>query len=574
MKMRRVSVAILALMSAFLLQGNVSEASVPKYHDIPSYQQKDMFETKRIKVAGIKVEEAAGSVVKALDKEIRFEIFNSTTQQTEYEVTSVDGQLPAVDLVADHNYIIFAKDSEYSMENVYIWMRDGVPVDLKQIGDANNPTYDYPEVKSLRLQKRTYLEEDPEQEKRVMINLPVRYGEATLYNVTFRLVSAYETIETTSGNRGYLRTTLVEDIPYMVLAEHEKYGVEMFPLVVKDKSEYGAGKYTYDFSSCKRVESIQLVNKEDSDNNNKIITSLSGNMTVEGINFKDFLLIDSKSDKKLDNELKGKSYEIRNVILVNPHRWEIGKFTVGTYKLTLNEEKNKKIKNLYYLDDKEHLTKIVFSRTGQKISFDMENISIYPIVIEFEEPEIVLKAPTSAKAQLSGGYDDVKFTWAKVSGASGYNVYFKKASAKNYTSLGSTTKLSFVKKNLADGVKYNFKVVPYHVKNGVKTKGKYGRVASIYTLKKVTTPKINKVNSKKIKVSWTNIQGETGYQISRTLKKKGTNIVSTYATTTGKTKTLKTVKNKTYYYKVRAYKTVNGKKIFGPWSNVKAYKLK
>ena len=32
--------------------------------------------------------------------------------------------------------------------------------------------------------------------------------------------------------------------------------------------------------------------------------------------------------------------------------------------------------------------------------------------------------------------------------------------------------------------------------------------------------------------------------------------------------------NKKYYYKIRAYKTVDGKKIFGPWSNVKAYTLK
>ena len=56
--------------------------------------------------------------------------------------------------------------------------------------------------------------------------------------------------------------------------------------------------------------------------------------------------------------------------------------------------------------------------------------------------------------------------------------------------------------------------------------------------------------------------------------KTGTNIVSTYSTTTGKTKTITTKKGKTYYYKIRAYKVVDGKKIYAPWSDVKSYKLK
>lgn len=574
MKSRKVSIVMLILFCAFIMRGNVLAASIPKYHDIPAYQQKDIFETERVKVSGINIEETTSSSVNTLYEPVTFEIFNCTTQQMEYEVVSENGQLPEVNLVKDHNYIIFSKDTEYSMENMYIWMRGNVPVDIKQIGDANNPSYDYPEVKSLRVEKRKYAQENPEEDKRVMINLPVRYGEASMYNVSIRLVSAYETVETTSGNRGYLRTTLIEDIPYIVIVEHEKYGIEMFPLVVKDKSEYGAGKYTYDFSSCKRVESIQLVNKEESHKNDETITSLSGDVTVSGMNFKDILAIDSKLEQKLGGELKDKDYEVRSIILVNPHRWEIGRFAVGNYKVTIRENADKKIKNLYYLDEKENLTEIAYEKADQKVTFMTECMSISPIVIEYESPEIVLRAPKSAKAQLSGGYDDVKFTWEKVKDASGYHVYFKKASAKNYTSLGRTTKLSYTKKNLADGVKYIFKVVPYYKKDGVRVYGKYAKTANVYTLKKLNAPTLSKVNSKKVKVRWTNIQGESGYQISRSLKKTQTNIVSTYATTSGKTKTLKAVKNKTYYYKVRAYKTVNGKKIFGPWSNVKAYKLK
>ncbi len=184
------------------------------------------------------------------------------------------------------------------------------------------------------------------------------------------------------------------------------------------------------------------------------------------------------------------------------------------------------------------------------------------------------KAPASVKAVLSGGYDDVKVSWSKVSGATSYRVYYKKSTASQYTLLTTTEKLSATKKNLADGVKYYFKVVPRYKKGDTTVNSPNYKTASVYTLKKISTPKVTKVNSKKVKVSWTNINGESGYQISRSTKKTGTNIVSTYSTTSGKSKTLSVTKNKKFYYKVRAYKTVNGKKIYGPWSNTKAYTLK
>ena len=75
-----------------------------------------------------------------------------------------------------------------------------------------------------------------------------------------------------------------------------------------------------------------------------------------------------------------------------------------------------------------------------------------------------------------------------------------------------------------------------------------------------------------MKVKWTNISGETGYQISQSTTKSKTKIVATYKTTSGESKKVTATKGKKYYYKVRAYKVVDGKKIYGPWSSVKAYK--
>jgi hypothetical protein len=86
---------------------------------------------------------------------------------------------------------------------------------------------------------------------------------------------------------------------------------------------------------------------------------------------------------------------------------------------------------------------------------------------------IVPKKPASASAKLgtgSGGYDDVHFSWSKSTGATGYLVYYKKASAKKYTFYKATTKTSVIKKNLADKTKYTFKVNPYYKTKTGKTK--------------------------------------------------------------------------------------------------------
>lgn len=68
-----------------------------------------------------------------------------------------------------------------------------------------------------------------------------------------------------------------------------------------------------------------------------------------------------------------------------------------------------------------------------------------------------------------------------------------------------------------------------------------------------------------LKVTWKKVSGASGYVVyMSTTKSKGYSKVAT--TTKASYTTSKVKKNKTYYFKVKAYKTVDGKKVYSSYS--------
>lgn len=225
----------------------------------------------------------------------------------------------------------------------------------------------------------------------------------------------------------------------------------------------------------------------------------------------------------------------------------------------------------YITNGKQTIVPVIDSESGTIWAYFtyIEQTAAEPVIISakpYKASTFSVKANLTTKFSKTGGYNDVKVSWTKHDKATAYKVYYKKGTATKYTYLTKVAGTSYSKKDLASGAKYTFKVVP------VKGTTSYGyKTATVYTLKKLATPTVTKTGTK-VKVKWVNIEGETGYQISKSTKKTGTNIVSTYVTTKGSYKVINATKGKTYYYKVRAYKTVGTTKIYGPWSAVKAFK--
>lgn len=176
----------------------------------------------------------------------------------------------------------------------------------------------------------------------------------------------------------------------------------------------------------------------------------------------------------------------------------------------------------------------------------------------------------------------VKLSWKEVTGATGYRVYiYKTVDGKTRVKAASVTTNSYTLtknysgKSLKMGTSYKIAVVAYtkakdgtviHAESGVAHTFKF--VASAPTLT-VTSP-----SKGKVKISWSDVAGETGYQVYYSKDgKKFTKLDSYKGWPDAQTKTGLT-SGKTYYFKVRAYTKVGSDTVYGVFSDVKSVKVK
>ena len=174
----------------------------------------------------------------------------------------------------------------------------------------------------------------------------------------------------------------------------------------------------------------------------------------------------------------------------------------------------------------------------------------------------------------------VTLTWNKQTAANGYEVFKYDASSKKYVLYKNITNPNTNTckvTGLASNKKYNFKVRAYQIDDSEKTYAPFGAVVSQYT--SISKPKLNSAKStskKKIKASWSKVGGASGYQVMwSTYKNFSKNYKTKSVKAKYRSKTVTTAQSKKIYYvRVRAYKTISGKKVYSPWSNTKKVKTK
>lgn len=191
------------------------------------------------------------------------------------------------------------------------------------------------------------------------------------------------------------------------------------------------------------------------------------------------------------------------------------------------------------------------------------------------------QSPTLSKPTVkvsSNSYNSNKLSWNKVTGSSGYEVLRATSKTGTYKSVKTITSgstVSYTDTKLATGKTYYYKVRAYRTVDKKKVYSSYSSVVSAKPVLKTPSVKLTS-GSKKATIKWEKISGASGYEVYRATSKSGK--YSKLKTIT-KNSTVSYVnssltKNKTYYYKVRAYRTVNGKKIYSSYSVAKSVKVK
>lgn len=214
----------------------------------------------------------------------------------------------------------------------------------------------------------------------------------------------------------------------------------------------------------------------------------------------------------------------------------------------------------------------------------IKDIIISKEKIVVPKPEIPNK-PEEKPNKVSGikatsnSYNSIKLTWNKtVNGANGYAVYRSTSKDGKYTlrkTITSKNTIEFTDTGLDTNTTYYYKVRPYRMISDKKEYGSYSEIVCAKPVLSKTTITVSST-SKKATIKWNKVLGASGYKVYSATSSDGTYSLKKTITSINTLSYTNTnlVSGKTYYYKVRAYRNVNGKVVYGPYSAVKSKKIK
>ena len=166
----------------------------------------------------------------------------------------------------------------------------------------------------------------------------------------------------------------------------------------------------------------------------------------------------------------------------------------------------------------------------------------------------------------------IKIAWKPVSKVTGYQIYRsttnKKGSYKLVKTVSSKYK-EYTNTGLKTGTTYYWKVRAYRSASGERVYSNLSKAISRKaTLLSPSNLRTEKVSSRIVRIRWNKVEGASGYMLYRSAPNKNgsfkriNTVNSKYSSL--QDKSLK--KGKRYYWKMKAYKIVNGKRVYSGYS--------
>lgn len=205
--------------------------------------------------------------------------------------------------------------------------------------------------------------------------------------------------------------------------------------------------------------------------------------------------------------------------------------------------------------------------------FQLLSVTDKSVIVPPKET-VKLSSPQSVKAvQRNAG--QAKITWKAVTGAKKYEIYRSTKALAGFSKIGTASAASYTDKKAGAGKTWYYKILA--VGASADENSSLSNAAKVSMMKAPAINKLVSVKKGEIKVTLKQkVSGAKGYKIYAASKKGGkfkeAYTMKKVSSIKGSVKKLKS--GKTYFIKVRAYKKVNGKMVYGKYSKAKQIKVK
>lgn len=238
--------------------------------------------------------------------------------------------------------------------------------------------------------------------------------------------------------------------------------------------------------------------------------------------------------------------------------------------------------NLYWHQYMQNL--LAADNEGKSVKKGYENMGVlnnsflFRVPVYHNMPTSPCRMPVDSLAApslsiSSSNFNKITLKWKEIPGAQGYQIYRSAKPDKGFKKVGTVSSGGTVSwsDNVGFNKTYYYKIRSYRHFNGINIYSPYSSVKKAST--KLSSPKIASLtlsSQQKITIKWDKMKGVTGYRIYRKTGKSGTYkaIKKIKSANTVSYADNSILPNNTYYYKMRAYKTVGKKEYYSPYSNV------